>query len=155
MINGQGLGETARLKYGLFPMSFNGCEVIAVCNALEYAGIPFSLNEVRLYMERYSVLFGFFGCNVYRIGSALRHFGMECSRVKDVKEADAFIVSSWTGRQFLSSVHTVFCVRRNGRITVYNRYNRCPDAKIYDSPEDIFSGCRTIVCYIADRKGVF
>ena len=34
MINGQGMGEVSKLRYGLCRMSFNGCEVISVYNAL-------------------------------------------------------------------------------------------------------------------------
>ena len=31
-INGQALGMVSRLRYGLFPMSYNGCEILAVYN---------------------------------------------------------------------------------------------------------------------------
>ena len=80
MINGQNMGDVAKIRYGLFPMSFNGCEVISVCNALEYCGKPQEVKAVAKYMFRYSMLFGFFGCNPYFIGSALKHFGIESKR---------------------------------------------------------------------------
>ena len=58
MINGQGLGAVSRMKYGLCRMSFNGCECIAVYNALMYLGLKPSLSEVALRLERYKMLFG-------------------------------------------------------------------------------------------------
>ncbi len=140
MINGQALGSVAKLRYGACSMSFNGCEVIAVCNALTYAEIPRDIREIAAYMEKYRVFIGIFGCSVYRIGKTLSHFGVENQIVSIGQAGDAFIMSSWTGRPLFSSIHTVFCIRENGRIKVYNRYNSCGEARFYDSPADIFSG---------------
>ena len=36
MINGQALNTVSEMRYGLCHMSFNGCEVISVYNALAY-----------------------------------------------------------------------------------------------------------------------
>ncbi len=151
MINGQALGSVSKLRYGLFPMSFNGCEVISVHNALVYLGRPAAICEIARYMEKFKVLLGLFGCNVYRIGKALEHFGVKYDVVKKIEEtenAGAFIISSWTGRRLLSSVHTVFCVRKQGKIHVFNRFNGCGDVKVYDSPETIFKGRKMIRIYI-------
>lgn len=147
MINGQALGDVSKIKYGLFRMSFNGCEVIAVCNALEYLGSKITVERVSRYMRRYCVLFGLFGCNVYCIGRALKHFGADCRRVRSAEDAKAFIISSWTGKPFLSSIHTVFCVNEGGSIRVYNRYNSCPTEKYYDSAEKIFANCKKLAIY--------
>lgn len=148
MINGQGLGEVSQLKYGLFPMSFNGCEVIAVHNALEYLGIPQNIRTVRDFMKRYIVLFGLFGCNIYCLGGALKHFGAEYSKDSSADGAKAFIISSWTGKPFLSTIHTVFCVRcDDNKIKVYNSYNNLPSEKIYDSCNDIFGGRKPLIIY--------
>ncbi|MDE5570323.1 MAG: hypothetical protein K2I82_06680, partial [Ruminococcus sp.] len=89
MINGQGLGEVSQIKCGLFPMSLNGCEVIAVYNALEYLGIPQDICVVRDFMRRYLVLFGLFGCNIYCLGTALNHFGAEYEKSKSADNAEA------------------------------------------------------------------
>lgn len=147
MINGQALGKTAKLKYGLFPMSFNGCEVISVYNALEYLNIPQEINDVRKYMERYAVFGGFFGCNIYCIGKALNHFGAEFEKAESADNAEAVIVSSWTGKPFLSTIHTVFCVRDNNEIKVYNRYNNLQSYMKYNSFEKIFGGRKPLVIY--------
>lgn len=151
MINGQGIGEAAELRYGLFPMSFNGCEVIAVCNALEYLGIPQDICKVRDFMKRYLVFFGLFGCNIYCLGRALAHFGAEYEKSKSA-DGTAFIISAWTGKPFRSSVHTVFCVRCADGIKVYNRYNNSPSELKYKSAEDIFGGRKPLVIYKLREK---
>lgn len=152
MINGQGLGEVSQIKCGLFPMSLNGCEVIAVYNALEYLGIPQDICVVRDFMRRYLVLFGLFGCNIYCLGSALNHFGAEYEKSKSADNAEAFIVSSWTGKPFCSAIHTVFCIRQTDEIKVYNRYNNLPSEKIYNSSEDIFGGRKPLIIYRLRRN---
>lgn len=152
MINGQGLGEVSKLKYGLFPVSFNGCEVIAVCNALEYLDIPHNIHDLLKYMKRYSVLLGLFGCNIYCLGNVLKYFGAEYEKVKSADNAEAFIISAWTGKPFLSTIHTVFCVCQADKIKVYNRYNNFPSEKIYNSSEDIFGGNRPLVIYKLREK---
>ncbi len=152
MINGQGLGEVSQLKCGLFPMGFSGCEVIAVYNALEYLGIPQDIRIVRDFMKRFLVLFGLFGCNIYCLGSALNHFGAEYTKSKSADNAEAFIISSWTGKPFLSSIHTVFCIRSADGIKVYNRYNNFPSEKIYNSCDDIFGGRKPLIIYKLREK---
>lgn len=148
MINGQGVGDVSRLRYGICPMSFNGCEVISVYNALRYIGKPQPLQEVAFFLERYKVLLGFFGCNVYRLGKALEHFGAEYERIKIPADSDeAFIVSFWTGKRFLSSIHTVFCVRERGRIRIYNRYNSCPTVRYAKTEQEIFGRHKPIALY--------
>lgn len=146
MINGQAVCSISKLKYGLFPMSFNGCEVIAVYNALEYLGKPQSIENIIRYMRKYAVLLGLFGCNVFRVGNALEHFGVPCSRRKSAEKSSVFIVSSWTGKPLMSTIHTVFCVRDGDKIKVCNRFNSCTDVKIYSRAEDIFKG-KNIVYY--------
>ncbi|WP_298529154.1 hypothetical protein [uncultured Ruminococcus sp.] len=130
MINGQALGAVSQLRYGLCRMSFNGCEVISVYNALTYLGKAAPLPEIALYMERFRMLMGVFGCYAGRIGRALEKFGAEYVRADKYRGEKAFIVSYWTGRPFLSSIHTVFCVREEGGIRVYNRYNNRGEAQL-------------------------
>ena len=130
MINGQGLGAVSQLRYGLCRLSFNGCEVISVYNALAWLGKNAPLPEIALYMERFRMLMGIFGCYAGRIDRALRYFGADCVRTGVYRGEKAFIVSYWTGRPFLSSIHTVFCVREEGGIRVYNRYNNRSEAQL-------------------------
>lgn len=147
MINGQGLGEVAKLRYGLCPMSFNGCEVIAVHNALRYAGKPQKLQDIAFFLEKYRVLLGLFGCNVFRLGRALEKFGVDCERTDKIDELPAFIISFWTGRPLLSKIHTVFCVREKDEIKVYNRYNSCGTVRRGTAENGLFGKYKPIVVY--------
>lgn len=152
MINGQALGEVANLKYGLFTMSLNGCEVIAVCNALCYLGKPQPIVEIARFMERYSVLLGLCGCNVYRVGRGLAKFGAEFEKVREIGDARAFVISYWTGRPLMSSIHTVFCTQENGEITVYNRSNGCGTPRIYKSAEEAFGKRKPMIVYRLEEQ---
>lgn len=144
MINGQACGPVSRFRYGICPMSFNGCEVIAVHNALVWLGIPQSLADIEFYMERFRVLMGFFGCNAYKIGKALRHFGAESAGSRRIGDSLAYIVTFWTKRPFFSSIHTVFCVKKEKGTEVYNSGNGCTCVRVY---EDIRQ-------YIGERKPI-
>lgn len=147
MINGQALGAVSQLHYGLCRMSFNGCEVIAVHNALVYLGIPRPVAEIAAYMERFRMLFGIFGCSPYKIGKALAHFGAENQRRKLPEDAEAFIMSFWTKRPFLSSIHTVFCTREKNGVKVCNLYNNCSEARIYKDIQSFAGKRRPIAVY--------
>ena len=150
MINGQGLGAVSGFRYGLCRMSFNGCEVISVYNALIYLNKPRPLSEIASYMERYRLMFGVFGCNPFKLGAVLRHYGAAFERSEEVGSAEAFIISYWTGRRMMSSLHTVFCVRTARGIEVYNRYNNVPDVRTVSSPEELGRG-KPIVVYIIKK----
>lgn len=151
MINGQALGFVSKMRYGLCRMSFNGCEVIAVHNALIYAGKPRPIAEISAYMERFRMLMGIFGCSPYKIGRALGHFGADNEKVGSAENAEAFIVTFWTKRPFLSSLHTVFCIRKNNGIMVYNRYNNCGEPQLCRNIEDIAGSRKPVALYMIYR----
>ena len=89
----------------------------------------------------------YFGCNAYSIGKALRHFGADFQRVRSTDDAKAFIVAFWTKRPFLSSIHTVFCVRCREGIMVYNRYNTCIHEEFCGTIDEIVGKRRPIAIY--------
>ena len=93
------------------------------------------------------MLMGFFGCNAYKIGKALEYFGAEYERVNDITNAKSFIVTFWTKKPFLSSIHTVFCVREGGSIKVYNRYNSSSSAQLCRDFEEVVGKRRPIAIY--------
>jgi hypothetical protein len=114
--------------------------------------MPKPLNEIAFYMERFRVLMGFFGCNAYSLGKALKHFGASYERTKNDCGAEAFIITFWTKIPFLSSIHTVFCVRTEKGISVYNRYNNCPNVMLCKTVEDIAGKRRPIAVYIIKKE---
>ena len=52
---GQRVGILPEFRYGLCSMAFNGCEVIAVYNALLYLGKPALLCDISFFMEKYKI----------------------------------------------------------------------------------------------------
>ena len=54
---GQRVGILPEFRYGLCSMAFNGCEVIAVYNALLYLGNPALLSEISIFKEKYNKIF--------------------------------------------------------------------------------------------------
>ena len=147
IINGQSVDYVSEMYYGLCRMGFNGCEVIAVHNALAYLKKPLPIYEIAYYMERFKMLMGILGCNPHRIGKALKHFGIDCGISRQIGNSEIFILSFWTGKRFMSSIHTVFCICRNKRIIVYNRYNNCSEAKTYYNSSAIAEKKKIIAVY--------
>ena len=152
MINGQGVDYVSEMRYGICRMSFNGCEVIAVHNALVYMRKAYPVYEISRYMERFRMLAGFFGCNPYRIGEALGYYGIKYEKSRQIGNSEIFIVSYWTGQRFFSTIHTVFCIRKNNGILVFNRFNDCPDVVFCRNNSEIAKHNKIIVVYTI--KGV-
>ncbi|MBR3759488.1 MAG: hypothetical protein IKK47_00650 [Ruminococcus sp.] len=152
MINGQACGCVADFRYGLCRMSFNGCEVIAVHNALVWLGIPQKLADIAAYMERFRMLMGFFGCSPFKIGKALSHFGADYTKTKNPTQSSAYVVSFWTKRRFLSSIHTVFCVKTDAGTEVYNSSNRCTDVRIYEDIQQYIGKKKPIAVYALKNR---
>lgn len=147
MINGQRLGYAADMRYGLCRMSFNGCECIAVYNALVYLNDPQPLSGIAYCLERYKMLFGIFGCNPYRTAKVLGMYGAAFERTEDISKDGAYILSFWTGFPLLSTIHTVFCTVEADGITVYNRYGNCPEPRIFGSAIELLGNRKPIAAY--------
>ena len=144
------------MKFGFFRMYYNGCEVIAIYNALWLRNRRIPISEIAFEMEvnGASTLFGVFGSNPYFIGFYLNahkvKFNMELSVAKLYKykkENGVYIISFWTGKMFLSPIHTVAVQYRRGKFVVYNRYDNLTDLYSYYSFESIFKSGRFIVGY--------
>ena len=123
--------RVAERKYGLFDMSYNGCELIAIYNAMISLGDPQTLNSIIDWGEVNSMaLFGLFGTNTLAIGSYFTDLGYEVdtymspdseSLQEYVDTHDVVIFSYWNGTPFLSSVHTVMIKKEaDGNYYGYN-----------------------------------
>ena len=156
-INGQSMGAVSGMKFGRSTVSYSGCEVIAVYNALLLHGTPQPFPEIARYMERFRVLLGFWGANLFLLGRALRHYGLHTKRVRRREKITAALQNGqyallvyWVGKRFRSPVHTV-CIRQgdNGQICVYNQYNNC-DHAVHQHPEKMLSR-NVMFAYLIDR----
>ncbi|MEE0639683.1 MAG: hypothetical protein UCK33_07970, partial [Acutalibacteraceae bacterium] len=83
-INGQALGMVSRLRYGLFPMSYNGCEIIAVYNYMRLHGVKTNMADLALEIyPKGSVLMGLFGSNPYMLRHYFQKRGMSEHGITD------------------------------------------------------------------------
>ena len=128
-INGQELGKVSRLKYGLFRMAYNGCEVIAVYNALQLKGkgLPISLVAFEMEINGSSMLYGVFGSNPHFIGNYLYFHKIRYTKAtsvnamkKLIRNNGVYIITYWTKMKFPCTIHTVAFKYRNGVYTIYN-----------------------------------
>ena len=141
-INGQGLGAVASLPYGAWNMGNNGCEVIAVYNALYTMRMPVPLAEIAAEMEKSGLLFnGFGGTNLSAVAAYLRArgLGLKILRRRErerydaaLAESDCAILSYWTGARLRRSdgswntLHTVAVRRGFAGVEICNCANDWP-----------------------------
>ena len=135
-INGQSLGPLSKLPYGAWTMGNNGCEVIAVYNALLTLGKPQPLPEIAAALERRGLLFnGFGGTNLSAVAAYLRSQGVDVIvlRRRERRRYDAALAASdcailayWTGPTLRrpdgdwNMLHTVSVQRAAGGVEVCN-----------------------------------
>lgn len=141
-INGQGLPPVAELPFGRYPMSYNGCEVIAAYNVLSLLGkrVPLGALAER-FARRGMLLGGLFGTDPGALVTLLREQGWQVRlwKGKEARQfdkalasADAAVFSYWTGRTLRRgngrwhTVHTVAVAREEGNIALYNESSRAP-----------------------------
>ncbi len=155
-INGQGKGKVSKLRFGLFKMGYNGCEIISVYNALKLTKRKASIADIAFEFELNgaSMALGAFGSDPNLIGKYLSAHKIRYEKTKDAKKANRYISngrvlipSFWTSKKLFSSIHTVAikCVGR--KLVVYNRYNNRQKTYTYSSLAKVFSGGRFIICY--------
>lgn len=155
-INGQGMGEISKLYYGIMPMSWNGCEIIAVYNLLLISGhdiIPMADIAKEIYPYG-SICWGFFGSDPNRLIKFFRshditvHHTRDFSAFKSIFKGQRYgIVAFWNGRRMASSLHTVCIENRDGKIIVYNRSNRRTQPVPYDTLDEFCDRAHFIVGY--------
>ncbi len=142
LINGQGIGAVAALPYGAWNMANNGCEVIAVYNALLTLRRPVPFADVASALETRGLLFnGFGGTNLSAVTAYLRRAGLSVTvlrrRERDrfdeaMAGADCAILSYWTGRSLRradgswNTLHTVAVRHGFAGVEVCNWANDWP-----------------------------
>lgn len=141
-LNGQGLAPLNALPYGAWTMGNNGCEVIAIYNALLALGRPVPLPEIAAALERRGLLFnGFGGTNLSAVAAYLRARGIEVTvlrrRAQDrfddaLRASDGAILSYWTGRRLRradgswNTLHTVAVQQDRDGVEIFNYANNLP-----------------------------
>ena len=157
-INGQGVGAVAGMMYGFYHMAWNGCEMIALYNAMVALGRPADLAEISLEMyPKSAVAWGFFGSNPLVLDRYFKAHGIPCQKTY---RFDSFfdalplhrcgVLSFWNHRRVFGSLHTVMVKWQDGQIVEYNKSN----GRAYPVPHDtrslITSKKLFIVGYLLD-----
>lgn len=157
LLNGQGCGNLATVRYGFFPMSYNGCEIIAVYNFRKLLGIPVPLadiaKEIYPYGNSFSGLFGTWP-------SALRRYFKDNSvSVLEITDFETFkeqfagekyaVISFWNAHHIFKGLHTVTIENVPEGVKVYNRSNKTNVPVIYSKLDDYLDSGRFIRGFIA------
>lgn len=156
LINGQGLGYVAEMRYGFFPMSYNGCELIAIYNLLILEGRE-GVTLTDICTEMYNtacVCCGLLGSNVYVLDKYFTRHGIP---VLKTLSRDRFfemltvckygILSFWNDTNPLKGVHTVCIEKTDSGFKIYNRRNRCEVPVDDKNANEIVSAGRFMVGY--------
>lgn len=159
-VNGQGVGPVSRMRYGLFPMSFNGCEMIALYNLLllEEIGEP-NLADIALEMyPRSSVLMGLFGSNPYALRPYFKRRNIKCLRIiprdkffKKLDDAKYGVISFWNAKHPFKGIHTVCVEKIENGYRIYNRSNRKDVPVDYSTVDEVVDKSRFICGYCLEK----
>mgnify|MGYP000086274197 FL=1 len=113
-----------------------GCEVIAAYNYLTYEGFEPDMAKLAYDFEKNALIAadGSLGSNPRKISGLFKAMGVGYKRFYKAEEAQAavdegkpVIVSYHIGLNIFSGIHTVFAVKEEGRLYVYNCYNSAAD----------------------------
>jgi hypothetical protein len=154
-LNGQGVGNLAKCRYGLFPMSYNGCEIIAVYNFRQLLGIPAPLCDVAKEIYPYgNAIMGLFGT----VPQALKKYFKD-NNISVFKENNFYkfrntfetkkygIISFWNANNIFHGLHTVAIEKTPDGIKVYNKSNKASNPVVYKSLDYYIDADRFICGY--------
>ena len=170
-LNGQRTEPLSAMRYGTYPLSWNGCELIACYNAAAYLGIKISFPQVvhEFELNRMHYLFpnGYWGTAPKKLWYFFARHGMEyrCWRDGGRFAAEAAtgvpscgIISFWNNKRstaklhgldfFSGGLHTVFYEYKGGKFRVYNLYGSDTKPRVLDSIADAYREKRFIIGYL-------
>ena len=115
IIRDQHADEYVGFKYGLYNISWNGCEAIAIHNVKLLKGMESDLSQTMIDCQNADIMFGYglFGSVPKRIGRVLDRYGIayqKISSIDEISEYGTYILSYWNGARLFSSLHTVAVV---------------------------------------------
>ena len=156
-INTQGSAEMRRLTYGSYPLSYNGCGIIAAYNALTCSGKRASVRNITevFLSERVNTGGALFRCkygtNPMSMPRALKKLGFDCRRVRadSVSSDGLYVAAYWSGEGgFFSPAHFITVETKGGTPIAYNESPR--GAAVTISPNELKKTC--IRCYKLTAK---
>ena len=158
LINGQSVTpNVSKMKYGKYTVSFNGCGVIAVYNALMLYGFSTSLAQLIFEFENsgFVSLRGFFGTRPRAVGKFLSRLGVRFRTTlfkrtteKAAKDGDILILTFWNHRfNPFKGLHTVTVKCDKGKYIVYNMYSNRHAVYRYDSLSQLLGKGKLMLSY--------
>ena len=140
IINGQAVSYVSKMKYGCKTLSYNGCEIIAIYNALKLLNKKPKIYDIIYHSETNGGLWadGLFGTFPYYIPIYMKSFGVKTKSFTTAKSIDK---KRESGQVYIVVFnHTVAMLHAvaikslsNGKIRVYNIYNKRTTYKDYSS----------------------
>jgi len=126
--------QASKIRYGTGTLYENGCEVIAVNNALVSLGNKKDIRNIAKHFETNGqTLFGIFGTSPFAVGDYFKEQGYQVETFTgdkkiynlDIPDADTYIVSFWNSDKVTDMIHTVSVDKLpNGKYKIYNENGR-------------------------------
>ena len=151
-----GQSACGELPLGRCTMAKNGCEIIAVYNALRFLGRAKPLEALIAHYktEGWLMAWGHLGSDPYAAGEYLtaekiphRAFADFDSFARGLEEGKVFILSFWVNDRLFSGVHGITLYRSENGLWVSNLYNNQQSPRKIDSLRDITTPKGFIVGY--------
>lgn len=124
IVDNQNNERVGALRYGLFSMSYNGCEIIAVHNARILLKQVSTLSDtIRVFNRcRCQWLLGIFGTHSDALARVMKKVDLNFVKEKEIMPSrdGVYIVSFWNGRIPFDGIHTVAVEVKDGKLTIYN-----------------------------------
>lgn len=155
-INGQRSCSVSGMRYGLFPMSYNGCGVIALYNLMYRKRRRADPADIAREIYPYSaILFGLFGNKMLKIEKYLNDHGLSHKTVRSesklaeiFSDCDCFILGLWNdAKKPTKGKHFVFVRNIGGKARVYNCYSNKTSPTDFESVQSYLDGKRLTVAY--------
>ncbi len=155
-INGQNFRPYCNYEYGVGTLDYNGCELIAIYNALQALGKARKLSKIIYDFEIHGDMWlnGVFGTKPQAIGSYIRSCGLKTKSFNLTSSMDKYVKNN---RVFIIcyayaniGIHTVMAKGlKDGKIKIYNRYSNRNKTYTMDSIKKYVSkdGFKLIVGY--------
>ncbi|MBQ8942640.1 MAG: hypothetical protein IJ062_12465 [Firmicutes bacterium] len=129
--------DIAEMRFGLKPMWYNGCGIIAVYNALLLLGFQEDFRKITEYFERRGkMLWGLFGTKPWSI---IRYFKKSGFKIKLCRPKNAengvYVITVWNKRP---GMHYMALKKAPDGIQVYNGYRRHDTYDFYPDFDSFF-----------------
>lgn len=168
-LNGQRTHPVCDMQYGSKKLSWNGCELIAVCNVMNMCGFPQHFPQLILEFElnrmHYILPSGYFGTDPKRLKRYFKAHDVPFLAVRnpsDFKEKAAGgvyrcgIISFWNNKRskhrldfFSGGLHTTAYRYENGKYLVYNLFSDDTSPRVFDDISEVYKDRRFIIGYIS------